>query len=930
MSGNPEDAWLIALGAAVSDGTQVDWDDVEKRQTTPEQQRLVQELRQLAAIVNAQRTAGTDRDPTGDADSESASARASQWRHLVLFECVGAGAFGSVYRGWDPQLDREVAVKLLPKAKAGAVPPLDEARHLARIRHSNIVVVHGADEDAEQAGIWMEYIEGETLAAIVRERGPMSARETAGIGLDLCSAVSAIHAAGLLHRDIKAQNVMREVGGRIVLMDFSGAQGVRTGAASQVLSGTPLYMAPELLEGAPPSTASDVYSLGVLLFFLLSGGLPIEGVTIEDVRQAHIRGERKRLRDVRPDLPDGLVKVIERATAHDPDVRFRTAGELEHALANASGVETVVVSAGETASKGPPRLRGWQRWLIGSAALLLMVAAGLGAFGVWPASRPSDPLIARFQIGPPFLTGSWPRISPDGRLVVFGTRVEGRNRFLIRPLNSIRGRALMQTTADESPFWSPDSETLCFFEEGKLYRISVLDGGPKWLADAPRSRGGDWNGETILYAREDGIYRINANGGTPERLTVVDKSAGDYEHGWPEFLPDGRRFLYVARSDGRDRSGIYISSLDNPAPRRLLPAYSRVVYASHHLLYVKDTALVAHPFDPRTASLVGEPVSLVTNLKHHVASDAAFDVSNTGVLTFTVEFGQPQTRLVLHDIRGRELRVLTDEGSFAEPRFSPDGRRIAAERWEREGENIDIWIYGIAQPSEMRLTSEPVPDMSPVWSPTGDRIAYSSKRGSVYDVYLKTVDAAEEAQPLYTGPGNKFVDHWSPDNRHLTSSIFNDGLWLLSLTGDPHRKLRSGHRAERWQSEFSPDGRWLAYTSTESGALEVYVEPFPATGARWQASTHGGAEPHWRSDTNALMYLDPDSILTMIPYTVVEPNWKAGTAQPLFRLNVPDIDRRPDYAISPDGRFLVVNTFVADPIIPPIEVVMNWTALVSR
>jgi Tol biopolymer transport system component len=928
MSGNPEDAWLIALGAAVSDGTQVDWDDVEKRQTTPEQQRLVQELRQLATIVNAQRTAGAGRDQTGDADSESVSARASQWRHLVLFECVGTGAFGSVYRGWDPQLDREVAVKLLPKAKAGAVPPLDEARHLARIRHSNIVVVHGADEDAERAGIWMEYIEGETLAAIVRERGPMSAREAAGVGLDLCSAVSAIHAAGLLHRDIKAQNVMREVGGRIVLMDFSGAQGVRAGAASPVLSGTPLYMAPELLEGAPPSTASDVYSLGVLLFYLLSGGLPIEGVTIDDVRQAHIRGERKRLRDVRPDLPDGLVKVIERATAHEPDVRFRTAGELEHALANASGVETVVVSAGATGSKGPARLRGWQRWVLGSAVLLLMIAAGLGAFGLWPPSRPPDPLVARFQIGPPFLTGSWPRISPDGRLVVFGTMVEGRSRFWIRPLDAIPGRPLMHTTAKESPFWSPDSETLCFFDEGKLYRISVIEGPPQLLADAPRPHGGDWSGDTIIYARDDGIYRIGANGGTPQRLTVVDQSAGDYEHAWPEFLPDGRRFLYVARSDGKDRSGIYLSSLDNPAPRRLLPAYSRVVYASNHLLYVRDSTLVAHPFDPRTATLIGEPVSLANNVKHHVATDAAFDVSDTGVLVFTVEFGQPLTRLVLHDIRGRELRTLTDVGSFAEPRFSPDGLRIAAERWERDGENIDIWIYGITQPSEARLTSEPAPDMSPVWSPTGDRIAYASKRGSVYDIYSKTVDATEPAQLLFSGPGNKFVDHWSPDQRHLTSSIYNDGLWLISAAGDPPQKLRATDRADRWQSEFSPDGRWLAYTSTDSGALEVYVEPFPATGARYQVSTHGGAEPHWRTDTNALMYLDPSSILTMVPYS--GPGWKAGAAQPLFRLNVPDIDERPDYAISPDGRFLVVNTFVADPIIPPIEVVMNWTALVSR
>ena len=310
MTQNAENARLIVLGAMVSDGGRVDWEDAARRSGGTEQQELIHQLRHIATIARAHRDASASSSGEPPGICTDAEAPASSWRHLVLFERIGCGAFGAVYRGWDPLLDREVAVKLLTKEGAlepASVSPLDEARHLARVRHPHVVVVYGADEDGERAGIWMEYIDGQTLAEIVAERGPMNAREAAGIGLDLCSALSAIHAAGLLHRDIKAQNVMRETGGRTVLMDFSGAHVVTAGGARTVFSGTPLYMAPELFEGRAATAASDVYSLGVLLFFLVSGRLPVEGATMEDVRTAQAKRERRRLRDVRSDIPDGLV-----------------------------------------------------------------------------------------------------------------------------------------------------------------------------------------------------------------------------------------------------------------------------------------------------------------------------------------------------------------------------------------------------------------------------------------------------------------------------------------------------------------------------------------------------------------------------------------------------------------------------------------------
>ena len=339
MTDDPDDPSLIALGAAVSDGAAVDWGEVEGLADGDDRQRLVRAMRDVETLVAAHRQV----EALATNDTPAASAR--HWQHLVLFEPVGEGAFGTVYRGWDPRLEREVAVKLLRKSPHNLHSPLTEARHLARVRHSNIVVVHGADQDDEQVGIWMEYIEGQTLAAMVRVAGPMSAREATGIGIDLCRALAALHAAGLLHRDIKAHNVMRELGGRIVLMDFSGAQALTSEHDAEVFSGTPLYMSPELLEGAAATAASDVYSLGVLLFFLLTGTVPVEGSSIAALRSAHGRGARKRLRDLRSDVPQAIVQVIECATEPDPAKRYQTVGDLEHALAAVSGAPVALAPA---------------------------------------------------------------------------------------------------------------------------------------------------------------------------------------------------------------------------------------------------------------------------------------------------------------------------------------------------------------------------------------------------------------------------------------------------------------------------------------------------------------------------------------------------------------------------------------------------------
>ena len=930
MSDTPEDAWLIALGSAVSDGATVDWDKAEREATDESKKQVLRQLRRLATIVNAHRSDGLT--PSDSVPLQPSPSR--HWRHIVLFEVIGSGAFGTVFRGFDPTLDRDVAVKLLRSPNGSASSPLEEARHLARIRHSNVVTVYGADREGDEAGIWMEYIEGHTLARMVSESGPLSAREATGVGVDLCRALAALHGAGLLHRDIKAQNVIREVGGRIVLMDFSGAQLIRPDARAAVTSGTPLYMAPEVLDEHGATIASDVYSLGVLLFFLLSGSLPVEGRTVAELRQAHAEGRHRRLRDLRPDVPDAIVQVIERAIENQPDQRYQTAGELEHALISASGSQAPIVRAGSAAEDGAiapsPRFNVW-KW---AAALAMITAAGSIAFTMRHRTVQATPasVVTHFTIGPPFTSGSWPRISPDGRFVVFGAIVEGRDRLWVRPLDALAGRPLMNTSATESPFWSPDSSTLCFFADGKLKRtpIDSSTAQPETIADAPSPHGGDWNGQTIVFGRDGGLFKLALDRNSAvSQLTKIDQSLGEFQHAWPTFLPDGRRFLFIIRSKDPNRNGVYLGSIDGGVPRLVMPAVSRVKFVDGHLLFVRQGILVAQPFNVNTLTLEGQPFTLADHLKYHTSADAAFDVSNTGVLVYGQIAGEPVTRLMVFDGRGRELEPLTPTGAYRHPRFSPDGHRVVAEKVNTDDGNVDVWIYDLERHSVARLTSTAAPDSRPTWSGDGRRVAYSSKRGSVYDVYVKAVDTTEPEQTLVTGPGDKLIEHWSANDKYLSGTVLRSGLWVYPLdSAEKPWMVRASQQVENWQSEFSPAGNWLAYMSSESGNPEVYVEPIPATGARWQVSTHGGAQPHWRNGGRELLYLSPDGVLMTVPIT--SGGWQKSAPMALFHMSVPDLIGSGDYTVSPDGQRIVVNAFISDPVVPPIDVVVNWRAMMKR
>ena len=929
MSDLPDDAWLIALGTEVSDGKTVDWDLADRRATDAQAKTLISNLKRLESVVQAHRSTG--QEPT-EQPSASGPAGTSHWHHLVLFESVGAGAFGTVHRAWDTRVDREVALKLVPATGSPARSPLGEARNLAKIRHPNIVTVYGAEQDAEQVGIWMEFIQGETLAEMIRNRGPLSAWEAVGIGVDLCRALSALQAASLLHRDIKAHNVMREAGGRIVLMDFSGAWTTEAGETPANLSGTPLYMAPELFEGRPASFASDIYSLGVLLFHLLSGRFPVSAPSLSELKGAHVRRERTRLRDLRPELPDAVVQVVERASAHDVHERYQTAGELEYALVGTLGSNAAPQLSRLGSGAAGRRRAGWVTWTSAAVAVLALTAVALGGS---LRSAPADPLLVRFAVPLPENTASWPRVSPDGRLVVYGTGFEGQVVFWVRPLRATEGRPLQDTAARESPFWSPDSRYLAFFDNGKLKKVPVEgESGPQTLADVPHSRGGDWSrDDTLIFSTPAGLMRVGADGSALAAVTTLDSSRGEYSHGWPEFLPDGRRFLFVIRSTQPDHAGVYVASLDQPnRRRRLMPDYSRTIYsAAGYVLFTRDGILQAQRFDARTETLMGQPETLASGVKHHVASDGAFDVSDNGVLIYRDAEGLPVTRLMLYDRSGRQVAPVTSAGAFRHPRFSPDGQRIVAEAIEPGEINANLWLFEHSTHRSAKFTHDAAPDIAPTWSPDGREIAFSSKRGSRYEIYTKAVDVVAPETQLPGPDGDKIVEDWSSDKLSLVSTFQRSGLWVFPLSGPAGPQLiRSTVSAERWLAEFSPDRQWIAYTSLESNSPDVFVEPVVRSGARYQVSVRGGAEPHWREDGRELYYMTPDSQIASVEVAARGTEWRTGKVEKLFRVAVAEYGGTSDYHVTADGKLFVVNTILGYRPVPPVHVVVNWTALLPH
>jgi serine/threonine protein kinase len=939
---------LSQLAADVADGKDVAWDSVKS--DTAGDLDSVAELRIIDAIARLHRRSQLSGgsvpelfiEPSAGALPPGDSPAIFEWGSLRVLERVGAGSFGEVFRAWDTTLDREVALKLLshvPSARTRvAALTVREGQMLARVRHPNVMTVHGAQEIDGKVGIWGEFLRGRTLANMVAADGPFNAQEASGYSESVCRALTAVHRAGLLHRDVKAQNVMREYGGRIVLMDFglgrdaTKASNDATGGLE--LAGTPPYLAPELFLGKPASVRSDVYSVGVLLFFLVTGVFPVDGRSLGELAEQHAARRRRRLQDLRSDLPSTFVQVVERALSQDETARYSTAGALESALARTTLLEVSVPAS---------TARHWQ-----SVAALLVLVLLMSVWGLNTRRSAEAPLLpvsftltpppnSRFAIG----TRNVAVVSLDGRRVAYVAGQAGQGYLWWRSLADQKDTMIQDSRGAVAPFWSPDGESLGFFTQGGLQLASISGARSEIKTALWEQRGGSWSsrGDILLArSRRDALYLLDQNK-TLTPVTTVDRAHGEIGHLWPQFLPDGAHFIYYVASAHEDVRGIYLSSLNGGKPTKLVATDASGAFGSGFLLFIRSGALYAQALDIDRGVLTGTPRKIAPQVDATWDGRGAMSVSETGVLAYAPIKDKPQ--LIARDIDDPERQtVIADAGKFRNPAMSRDGKWLVLQKYEDSISSLwRIDLHSNSSTSLRYVTGNPE---CPVSGPDGQVVYSAASAEGWQDLYVSTGDRFTAPIPLITGDGHdKLATDWSADGRFIAYMVIGQtgdyDLWIATVP------TASNSIPQRWpiverpgvfeaNAKFSPNSRWLAFTSNENDQhrLEVYVTPLSSDGRVHgkvvQVSETGGYDPSW-SNPDTLVYLDGQGRL-MERRLADGPTLSAPRR--LLDINIATLAAsRNNYVLRPFDRRAVFVVPLPELEEAPFHVIVNWPRLPS-
>jgi Tol biopolymer transport system component len=873
-----------------------------------------------------------------------------------LVSPLGAGGMGEVYKAKDTRLDRTVAVKVLPSHLSSSPDVRQrferEARTVSQLSHPHICALYDIGREGETDFLVMEYLEGETLAARL-SRGLLPVEQTLKFGIEMAGALDRAHRQGIVHRDLKPGNVMLTKTG-VKLLDFGLAKALAPAAPAGSLTALPTvagaqnlteagtilgtfqYMSPEQLEGKEADARSDIFALGAVLYEMASGEKAFSGSSQASLISAILRDDPRPLSQLQPMTPPALDRVVKTCLAKDPEERWQSAHDIE------SELKWIAQGSSQAGVPAPVARRRHSRerlaWIL--AGGFLLAALALASVVLRRTPVPAEPV--RFTIAPPpeaeFELGM--AVSPDGRKIAFVAGPPARYQLWVRSLETLEAHALPGTEGARFPFWSPDGRSLGFFAQGKLQRIDVAGGSIVALANISDSRGGSWgSGDVILFSPSPSspLRRVNAAGGAEQDATELDTASGVSSHRWPCFLPDGRHFVFLERTGMVEKSAIVAGSLDSKAKKILVPRVrTNVAFAQPgYLLYVRDRALVAHPFDPVRLSFKADPVVLESDL------DPIGENGPTGYARFAVVGGTLCVRTGVSttaqptwfDRSGAELGKTGPAADLDEPSLSPDGGRVALDRADHQSHNNSIWILDLGRGTLSRLTFGPGSDASAVWSPDGARVAYGSNRGGPDNIYAKMASGASGEELVFKSDEPKFVDDWSRDGKNLifesVSSKTGTDLWVVSMLGEHKAVPYLQTPFEETHSQFSPDGKFVAYTSNESGRDEVYVQTFPVSGGKWQISTEGGDQAQWRRDGKELFFLGLDRRLRSVDLKT-DHGFEAGIPKVLFtfRTGPPSISAsRCFYAVSPDGQRFLVNNVVDEGARIPITVVVNWAAV---
>lgn len=853
----PAPGWERVVDA-ISDGKRVEWE--REGQDPGADAELLAALQTIDQVARAHRGGSASKAGTGDAEDGT-----RVWGSLVLRGPLGEGTNGEVYRAYDPGLQREVALKLW----STAVQPrtierlLEEARALARVRHPNVLLVHGADVHGGQVGMWTELVEGSTLEWLIQNMGTGHWREVALYGIELARALGAVHAIGFVHRDVKPANVMREHGGRLVLMDFGSA--TRYPATNEdpapEAEGTPMTMAPEVLRGAPATPVSDIYSLGVVLFRMVTGHYPAEAATLAELRAAQERGPLRSARQVRPEVPLAFSRVLDRALERDPAARIASAAEFERLLTEAlsSDWPAAVRPAGRERAA-----RSWRGAAVAAVAAIAVVAVGLGAWWLYRGRAPdkSTPMQFTLQLprGERLYQFANVVVSPDGRRIVFAAvDTLGQRALWVRRFDARVSTRLPGTEGAGNPFWSPDSRHIGFFSGVLLKRVGADGDSVRVICDADFGRGGTWNRRgTILFAgsTRGPIMRVPAEGGTPIPVTTVDSLSSETSHRWPQFLPDGEHFLFVSTPEREGVYPLFVGSLRSDRRVHVGGVGSGVVYTSGLLVYMQDHSLEARPFDVRSLRWSGPPTPITS-----IAGDGGSiaephaSASQNGTLAYSFEAAR-DSRLTWVQLRtGHATTIAT--GPYFDPRLSPDGRRVAAERIEGTGRS-SVWLVNVATGRAERWTDSPGLNRRPTWSPEGDSIMFATNRNGTYEVIVRRADGSlGERQVLSAG---RSLLMWTSDWQRggvLTVDTYDPGT-----AGNIH-EWRAGVRtpvatsaANEVGGTLSPDGHWVAFESNATGVPRIHLVD-RRTSERYVLPGESGMRPRWARETGRLYFHTP-------------------------------------------------------------------------
>ena len=873
---------------------------------------------------------------------------------------LGTGGMGEVYRAHDARLQREVAIKVLPDGMAGDRDLIarfeQEARATAALNHPNIVALYDIGTERGTAYVVSELLTGATLRERI-EAGPLPTRKVVEIGLGILSGLAAAHERGIAHRDLKPDNIFITADGVVKILDFGLAklsQSFSAAAASAatvasprttpgLVLGTIGYMAPEQVRGLPADHRADIFAFGAIVYELLTGRRAFRGDTSADTMTAILTSDPPDLSSVPGGVPPAMNAVMRRCLEKNARDRFQSARDLAYAL------EAVAMDSRSGSAVAPPA-----RKRIGPIAAsatiggVIVAAALIAALWNWRWNSPNEKATKlAVSISSPLGTTveQAPAISPDGRSVAFiGVADVATSRIFVRSLDSFDTRPLAGTEGAEGPFWSPDGRSLGFFARGRLWRVELAGGVPRAIAVVSDPRGGTWGRDNeIVYAPhpDGGLFRVPADGGTPAEVTTLDRDKLEISHRFPRFLPDGRHLLFINRitTSQLTRYRITAVSATGGPTKPLLDAMSPGIYDSGRLLFVRDQKLFAQPFDAAALVLSGEPELVADEVwtdGQGIAGLVGVDAVS-GVLGWRPQMSR-RTKVQWKDRHGKILEEVLQSGdAVATP--SSDGRLIMLARPDYQMNSVGYVIVDHAQGTTTPFTAPDTTSTSPVWSPDSRQVVYSLLRDGGYDLYVREVKPGGGEWRLLHTDTMKAAQSWSPDGSTILFNATNPktaiDLWMIDAKRDATPRMFAGGNADQCCGRFSPDGKWIAYVSNESGRPEVFVRPTAGNAEPIPISKNGGGTPDWRTVGGELYYVSPENRLMAVPVTTTGGIFKAGPPVPLFQLQSwmkPAAQLRVSsdspYATLGD-RFLVVD-METDVRASTINLLLNWTASSRR